>query len=255
MSCHGFKTIIKPSKEKVNEHYRKLAEIVDKYKAAQQHVLISKLAPVIKGWCNYYKTVCSKKTYSNVRHLLFWKLLRWGFRRHPKKSKSWTIDKYWLSVGTNNWTFGCKKKGTKFLLPKHSETKIVRHTKVKGNSSPYDGNTIYWGTRMGKHPELKPSVAKLLKIQKGKCNHCGLTFKPGDSIERDHIIALKAGGNNTIDNLQALHKHCHDVKTKADIKAIKRHKIRKEWNKVYKIFQKQFDDSKWTWNKDIPTLV
>ena len=251
----GFKTIIKPSKEKVNEHYRKLAEIVDKHKAVQQQVLISKLTPVIKGWCNYYRTVCSKETYSYVYHLLFWKLLRWGFRRHPKKSKGYTIDKYWLSVGTDNWVFGCEKKGTKFLLPKHSETKIVRHTKVRGDSSPYDGNIIYWGTRMSKHPELKPSVARLLKRQKGKCNHCGLTFRPGDTIESDHIIALQAGGKNTYDNLQALHNQCHDVKTKADLKAIKRHKIRKEWNKVYKIFQRQFDNSKWIWDKDLPTLV
>ncbi len=108
---------------------------------------------------------------------------------------------------------------------------------------------------MGKHPELQNSTARLLKVQKGKCNHCGLTFKPGDKIERDHIIARKAGGNNTIDNLQALHKHCHDVKTKADLKAIKRHKIRKEWSKVHKSIQRQFDNLKWIWDKDLPTSV
>ncbi len=233
----GFKTIIKPSKEKVTEHYRKLAEIVDKHKAAQQHVLISKLSPVIRGWCNYYRTVCSKETYANVYRLLFWKLLRWGYRRHPKKSKSWTIDKYWLSVGTDNWVFGCEKKGEKFHLPKHSSTKITRHTKVKGNASPYDGNSIYWGSRMGKHPELKTSVARLLKIQRGKCNHCGLTFKPGDKIERDHIIATKAGGNNTIDNLQALHKHCHDVKTKRIYRQLNATKSAKSGIKSLKYFR------------------
>ena len=251
----GFKTIIKPSREKVTKHYRKLADIVDRHKSAQQHVLISKLSPIIRGWSNYYRTVCSKETYSNVYRLLFWKLLRWGYRRHPKKSKSWTIDKYWTSLGCDNWVFGCEKKGEKFILPKHTSTKITRHTKVKGNASPYDGNSIYWGTRMGKHPQLKASIARLLKFQKGKCNQCGLIFKPGDKIERDHIIATKAGGKNTIDNLQALHKHCHDVKTKTDLQAIKRHKIRKGWNKVYKLFQEQFDKTNWIWNEDLPTLV
>ena len=251
----GFKIIIKPSKEKATEHYRKLVEIVDKHKAAQQHVLISKLSPVIRGWCNYYRTVCSKETYANVYRLLFWKLLRWAYHRHPKKSKSWTINKYWLSVGMDNWVFGCENKGEKFHLPKHSSTKITRHTKVKGNASPYDGNTTYWGTRMGKHPELKTAIAKLLKTQKGKCNHCGLTFKPGDKIERDHIIATKAGGNNTIDNLQVLHKHCYDVKTKTDLLAIHSHKIRRGWDKVHKLFQEQFDLSNWIWDMDLPTLV
>ena len=233
----GFKTIIKPSKEKVTEHYRKLADIVDRHKAAHQLSLISKLSPVIRGWSNYYRTVCSKETYSNVYRLLFWKLLRWGFRRHPKKSKSWTINKYWLSVGTDNWVFGCDNKGETLCLPKHSYTKITRHTKVKGNASPYDGNSIYWGTRMGKHPELKTSIARLLKTQKGKCNHCGLTFKPGDKIERDHIIPRKAGGNKLKDNLQLLHKHCHDVKTKTDLKTILRYKYRKVWDRHYKRIQ------------------
>lgn len=230
----GFKTIIKPSKEKVNEHYRKLAETVDKHKAVQQHVLIAKLAPIIRGWSNYYRTVCSKDTYSSVYSLLFQKLLRWGFRRHSNKSKGWTIKKYWLTVGTDNWVFGYEKEEYKTLLPKHSETKIVRHTKVKGESSPYHGNSTYWATRMGKHPELKSSVAKLLKKQKGICNQCGLTFKPGDSIEIDHKMALQAGGKNEHDNLQALHNHCHDAKTKDDLKAIKRHKNRKVGQKSTK---------------------
>jgi RNA-directed DNA polymerase len=251
----GFKTIIKPSNEKVKEHYHKLAEIVDNHKAAPQHALISRLAPVIRGWCNYYSTVCSKETFSDVDRLLVLKLLRWGYRRHPKQSKGWTNNKYWLSVKLDNWNFGCKYGETISLLPKHSDTKIVRHTKVKGNASPYDGNTTYWVTRMGRHPEIKNSIAKLLKKQKGKCNHCKLTFKPGEKIERDHIIPLKSGGSNKIDNIQALHKHCHDVKTKTDLITIKRYKIQKEWEKVYKTFQIQFNNLNWNWDEDLPTLV
>ena len=48
----------------------------------------------------------------------------------------------------------------------------------------------------------------------------GKTFKPGDKIETDHIVPRKAGGNKLKDNLQVLHKHCHDVKTKADLLTI-----------------------------------
>lgn len=251
----GFKTIIKPSKEKVEEHYRKLAEIIDKNKAAPQHRLINRLAPIIIEWCNYYKTVCSSETFQKISHLITWKLIRWGVQRHPNKSKSYSINKYWQTVGTDNWVFGGKKDEIIHLLPKHSSTKITRHTKVKGNSSPYDGNSRDWATRMGKHPELKTKVAKSLKIQKGKCNLCKLNFKTEDKIETDHIIALKAGGNNSYNNLQLLHKHCHDVKTKTDLKSIKRYKIRQEGKKVYKRFQKQFDNSNWIWDKDLPTLV
>ena len=251
----GFKTIIKPSKEKVAEHYRKLANIVNRLKAAPQHLLIANLAPVIRGWSNYYRAVCSKETYSKVHHLLVQKLLRWGYRRHPNKNKTWANNKYWHTIGLNNWRFCCIKNDIQYALPMHPETKIIRHVKVKGEASPYDGNHNYWATRMGKHPELKGSVARLLKKQKGKCNHCHLSFQPEDKIERDHITPLKAGGDNTIDNLQLLHKHCHDKKTIRDLSLIKKHKYRKMWKEHFKKVNKQFEQSKWNWIEDIPTLV
>ena len=251
----GFKTIIKPSKEKVKEHYRKLAEIIDNHKAAPQHILIAKLAPVIIGWTNYYSTTCSKETFSNVEHLMFLKLLRWGYRRHPNKSKTWSNNKYWRTIGMNNWRFTCKVDDTKFVLPMHQETKIIKYVKVKGDASTFNGNTTYWASRMGKHPEMKASIARLLKKQKGKCNECGLTFRTEDKIEKDHIIPLKAGGENLKDNLQLLHKHCHDAKTKTDLLTIKRHKYRKGWEKVYKRFHSQFTKLNWEWNNDLPTMV
>ncbi|MGL5834866.1 MAG: HNH endonuclease, partial [Waterburya sp.] len=86
-----------------------------------------------------------------------------------------------------------------------------------------DGNTIYWAKRKGSHPELKDSIARLLKKQKGKCNWCKLTFQDGDLIDTDHIIP-RAIGDNVKDNLQLLHKHCHDVKTSNDLADIKKHK-------------------------------
>ena len=252
----GFKTIIKPSKEKVKEHYHKLAKIIDNHKAVPQHILIAKLAPVIIGWSNYYRAVCSKRTYSKISYLLGYKLLRWGYRRHPNKSKTWINNKYWHTKDLNNWCFACKQDGEFFsILPRHTETKIIRHAKINGNVSPFDDNSKYWASRMGKHPEMKASIARLLKRQKGKCNQCGLTFKEEDKIERDHIVPRQAGGNNSKDNLQLLHRHCHDVKTKADLLTIKRYKFRKGWEKVYKRFQGQFEKSHWIWDNDLPTLV
>ena len=251
----GFKTLIKPSRDKTLKHYRKLAEIIDNHKAVSQQVLIAKLAPVIKGWCNYYRAVCSKETFSKVHNLLFWKLSRWGYRRHPNKNKTEINQKYWHTIGMNNWCFSSKSGEDYYVLPTHPETKIVRHIKVRGDASPYDGNTTYWASRMGKHPEVKASVARLLKKQKGICNHCHLTFKPGDKIERDHIVPRQAGGNKIKDNLQLLHKHCHDVKTKTDLETIKGYKYRKVWNRHYKQIQGQFEKLKWVWNNDLPTLV
>ena len=159
----GFKTLIKPSDESIKRHYAQLSEIIRKHNSAPQNALISKLNPMIRGWCNYYRTICSKQTFTKIYHLTNMRLLRWAYRRHPNKNKKWTVGKYWKSVGNDNWVFG-EKEGINLF--KHPNTVIKRHIKVKGESSPYDGNKTYWGTRKGNHPELNDSVARLLKKQK-----------------------------------------------------------------------------------------
>ena len=110
----------------------------------------------------------------------------------------------------------CKEHLSNMILLKHYETEIKRHIKVKGNASPYDGNLIYWSSRMGKHPEMPKTRATLLKRQNGKCAHCNLFFREGDVIELDHITPKSKGGKNEYKNLQLLHRHCHDEKTLTD---------------------------------------
>ncbi len=218
----GFKTIIKPSKESVKRHYQKLADTISRYNAATQIRLILELNPIIRGWSNYFRTVCSKETFSDIGRLIFLRLKRWAYRRHPNKNKHWIAGKYWKSVKLDNWVFGTKDSEYQVELTKHSKTKITRHTKVQGTSSPYNGNTVYWASRMGKHPEVKTSHAEKLKKQKGKCGWCNLSFLEGDVIEDDHIIPKRIGGNNNKDNRQLLHRHCHDEKTRIETEIINR---------------------------------
>ena len=244
----GFKTLIKPSQESIKSHYDQIAKTCKENMTAPQAALISKLNPIIRGWCNYYKTVVSKETFTKLGSLVYYRLARWAYRRHPKKSKTWIVNKYWLTVGQDTWVFG-DKKGCNLI--KHHQTAIKRHVKVKGNKTPYDGDTLYWAKRKGSHPELKNSIARMLKKQEGKCNWCGLTFQEEDVIEEDHITAKKAGGNNSLENRQILHKHCHDEKTRNDLKAIKAYKQEKEWQKLTKWFNNQ----NWIWVDDIPTLI
>ena len=176
------------------------------------------------------------------------------YRRHPKKGKTWVNNKYWHSRNLSNWNFSCKVGDSLFSLPKHQDTKITQYIKVKGNASPYDNNQLYWASKMGKHPQMKASVARLLKTQMGRCNQCNLIFKPEDKIESDRIVPLQAGGHKYKDNLRLLHKHCHDVKTKTDLETIRRYKYRKVWNRHYKQIQRQFEKLQWFWENDIPTL-
>ncbi len=216
-SKQGFKTIIAPSKEKQKIHYDRVASIIDDHKAAPQAALITNLNPVITGWSNYYSTVVSKESYSDLDNLMYPKLKAWAQRRHPKKSGKWVSSKYWQTIGSDNWAFATRQEGKNPIrLRTHAETPIVRHVKVKSDASPYNGNLIYWSSRMGTHPEISTRVATLLKKQKGKCTHCDLYFREEDVLEVDHITPRTKGGKDKYKNLQILHRHCHDRKTAKD---------------------------------------
>jgi RNA-directed DNA polymerase len=189
-----------------------MAEIIESHNAAPQAALISKLNPIIRGWANYYSTVVSKETFSKIDALIWKRLERWCKRRHPNKNAYYAMNKYFKSEQNRNWVF--RDKNSKLI--RHSDTPIIRHIKVKDRKSPYDGDMAYWASRIGRHPELSTRVAKLLRTQKGKCIHCKLTFKDGDIWEVDHIIPRSQGGKDVYNNLQLLHRHCHDVKTAKD---------------------------------------
>ncbi|WP_333391104.1 HNH endonuclease signature motif containing protein [Microcoleus sp. POL10_C6] len=83
----------------------------------------------------------------------------------------------------------------------------------------------YWSSRMGKNPELSSRLALLLKKQKGKCSHCEFIFRNEDVMEVDHIVPRAIGGKDEYKNLQLLHRHCHDVKTKTDLELIRKHNL------------------------------
>jgi len=207
----GFKTIIKPSQKGIQRHVQRLKEVVKRHRSSDQGVLIEKLNPIIIGWSKYYSTVCSKATLGKVGHILFLKLLAWTYRRHTNTGKREIVRKYWRFAPGRSWKF--QTPCGDHRLYEHHMIPIKRHIKVQGQRSPYDGDWLYWSTRLGRHPEISTRVATLLKRQKGRCAKCELFFKGVDILEVDHIIPRRWGGSNAIHNLQLLHGHCHDTKT------------------------------------------
>ena len=219
-SKRGFKTLIKPQKEKVQAHHQKLAGIIVEMRALKQSELIGRLNPIIRGWSNYYSSVVSKETFNKIDNLLYWNLRNWGKRRHGNRTRQWVYERYWQLIQDGDYkamTFATSQNGKNpARLQSHARIPIVRHVKVKGTSRPFDGNLTYWSTRLGEHPEIDATVAKLLKRQEGKCAYCRLNFMDGDLLEIDHKIPKSLGGKDSWNNYQLLHRHCHDKKTAND---------------------------------------
>jgi RNA-directed DNA polymerase len=217
----GHKTHIKPSKKAVKAHTEVIKGVIKQHRTAPQSALISRLNPIIRGWSNYYSGVVSTDTFNKLDHTV-WQMLRaWTVSRCSKAS----YDKLrnYFRQGTVRLSNGQERQETwMFQTPdglrlyKHNWTPIVRHTLVRPDATPYDGNWTYWATRKGQAIDTPTRVAKLLKKQKGRCTWCGQYFTPSDLVEVDHIQPRSQGGKDEYKNLQLLHRHCHDEKTALD---------------------------------------
>jgi len=123
------------------------------------------------------------------------------------------VNRKYRRLETGRRTFAARK-GKSLRL--YTETPIIRHIKVAGNRSPYEGDRTYWGARLGRYPTLSGWKALLLKKQKGRCSVCKLQFVLGDDMDTDHNISLYLGGKDIWANIQLLHAHCHFTKPNED---------------------------------------
>ncbi len=214
----GFKTHITPSKEALHRHLEAIGHGIKQRKAQEQKNVIGPLNLIIRGWSNYYSRCMASETFGKADHLTWIKLMSWAKRRHNNKSVDWITNKYWHThkrIGKKQVKWDVATHDGVRLL-KHQQFHIVRHIKIREDKNPFDGDWVYWATRMGRHPDLNEREAQLLKRQQGKCPWCELYFKDGDVLELDHIIPRSRGGRDSYTNWQVLHRHCHDRKTAGD---------------------------------------
>jgi RNA-directed DNA polymerase len=127
------KLLVKPSKKSIDKVTEKLSNTIEKGKTWKQEKLIDALNPIITGWSNYHRSAVSSNTFKTLDARIWNMLWHWAKRRHPKKSKHWIADKYWHSSGRRKWVFSEGNKRLNLL----SDTKIVRHAKLKLDANPY----------------------------------------------------------------------------------------------------------------------
>jgi len=212
------KMLIKPSRKNVKTFYGKVSEIIKSWLSKSPESLIAKLNPVLRGWAEYHKGVVAKKTFSTLDSQIYWRLMRWGLRRHPRKSKKWVLERYWTRMN-DRWDFGggSNKKRDKTigtaLLYKLADTPIVRHMKIKGEYNPYDPEWMVYGEelrmrRMSKEIWSKQR-AKLWLDQLGLCALCGTPIDTHDDCHDHHIVHRQFGGSDALSNRVLLHRVCH----------------------------------------------
>lgn len=137
------KLIITPSKESVKNFLKDIRTTIKSNPAISVEKLIYLLNPKIRGWTNYHRTICAKKTFSNISHNIFLELWKWARRRHPSKGTGWIIKKYFRSDPERNWIFSTmvkdKKGSSKHLdIVEPTRVQIRRHIKIRAEAHPFD---------------------------------------------------------------------------------------------------------------------
>lgn len=213
------KLLIKPSKKNASAFYRKVREIIKNSGALTQDALIGQLNPVLKGWAQYHSLVVAKQTFSKLDSLIFWRLWRWAKRRHSKKSADWIRNKYFRSIGGQNWVFAYPYKNGKGerhyrQLYKLAETAIVRHKRLPGEYQPYDAaHELKWEAlrvqRMQHKLRYRGQILSIFRRQKGVCALCGHAISKETGWHDHHVIRRLDGGPDTLSNRVLLHPNCH----------------------------------------------
>jgi len=209
------KMLIKPSRKSLRNHLQKIRQIVKGNAAIRQDVLINLLNPVLRGWANYHRHVVAKETFGYVDYRV-WKLLwRWCCRRHGNRSKYWVKQKYFHTIGGENWVFQSvdAEKTTQRLI-RCKDTVVNRHTKIRSDANPYSRqDELYFEQRQIKRwKEGKMQRGKLRLIgerQSYRCPICHQIFKDSDDWDIHHVVRRVDGGGDEIDNLLMLHPGCH----------------------------------------------
>ncbi len=208
----GWKVLIKPSKESLQDVRNNLKQVWLDYKSHNVNYLIGKLNPIIRGIANYYRTVVSSQIFSKLDTWMFVREKRYTKRMHPKKNQIWRNRRYWgrLNLERNDyWVFGDKQTG-QYLL-KFGWHHIRRHAMVKSDASPDDPLLKeYWKLRNQKKSEnLIPSYQKLAQKQGYKCPICGESLFNDEPLQKHHKIPRSQGGNDSYANLELMHYYCH----------------------------------------------
>jgi RNA-directed DNA polymerase len=174
----------RPSEDNYKAFRKKVKTIINNSNYGSR-VKAEKLAPLVRGWRNYHRFCKMDEARNNLNHLQ-----NRAFKVFNKETKQNRLTSKQLL-----------KKA--FPAVSYSEHKFVM---VKGDKSPYDGDTIYWSERNSK---LYDGItSKVLKKQNHSCANCGLKLTGFERVHLHHVDGKHS--NWKWQNLVAIHESCHD---------------------------------------------
>jgi RNA-directed DNA polymerase len=135
------KLVIKPARDGLKALVQKTRECIKGMLGQKGETLIKTLNPIIRGWANYHRHVCSAEAFWTAERIIRYQLLRWARRTHPNKSYGWLKRKYFSAGGSCGFairTGAATGESTVLRLYSIARTVLDWHIKVRGEANPYD---------------------------------------------------------------------------------------------------------------------
>ena len=214
------KLLITPSRKSVHALLAKVRGIIKDHKQLPAGKLIAMLNPLLRGWGYYHRHVGSKATFQRMDSAIFHCLWWWAKRRHPSQGGRWVKQRYFRTVGNQQWHFYGEikrrehKQGMQQItLHKLGDIPIKRHVKIQGAANPYDPAwEEYFDHRLGLQwlrRERREPLVTLWKTQNGRCPICHQKITRETGWHLHHIVYRVHGGGDHPTNLALLHPNCH----------------------------------------------
>jgi RNA-directed DNA polymerase len=209
-SRSGYKLLIKPSPDSIQQIKRKLKGLWRKHVGSPAVALINEMHPLIRGWSTYFRIGVAKEVFTALDSFMYRRAQRYMQRRHPRKSGWWRTQKYWgrASGRQDRWVFQDKERhGT---LRKFAWTKIIRHRLVPSTYSPDDPTLQdYWSQRRQRTDGTMGRAGHLARRQHGRCPVCHQALDNGEEVHVHHVTPKRHGGTDDLTNLRLVHHTCH----------------------------------------------
>ena len=208
------KLLIKPTKDSIKDIRQKIKETVAGNLNATGAYLIRKLNPILNGWANYYRHVVSKDIFSLTDSYVYNRISKWTIRKHQRRSKKWSVHRYFETVRDSKWNFSDKG----LMLSRIDKIPIKRYVKVRSDVRLYsEKDKDYWERRefVNAMDSIYNSfeLTKLFRQQKGICEYCQTSITQEDiqsgNIHKHHLLPKSENGTDKLCNLKLLHLECH----------------------------------------------
>jgi len=91
-----------PSRRSLWTVMAKIKEITRSNTNQSLDQLLHRLNPVLRGWCAYFRSGQSSRTFQYLRHYTWWRVVRWLRRKYSKRNWAWLKRHHlpgWMPTG------------------------------------------------------------------------------------------------------------------------------------------------------------